>query len=65
MDMDHAEYREEIAIDIPGPETERLGEYPKEFEVYIVASAKEKALEYSNEFYNTAFILNPDATLRP
>ena len=42
-DMDHTEYREEIAIDIPGKETETLGEYAKEFDIYIVASAKEKA----------------------
>lgn len=63
MDMDHEEYREDIAIDIPGPETERLGEYAKEFEVYLVASAKEKAPEYPDKFYNTAFILDPDGNL--
>lgn len=60
MDMDHAAYREEIAIDIPGRETEQLGEYAKEFETYIVASAKEKAPEYDEKFYNTAFIISPD-----
>jgi len=60
FDMDHATYREEIAIAIPGPETERLGEFAKEFEVYLVASAKEKAPEYDEKFYNTAFVLSPD-----
>jgi predicted amidohydrolase len=60
MDMNHAEYREEIAIDIPGEETETLGEYAREFDVYIVASAKEKAPEYPEKFFNTAFVIDPD-----
>lgn len=59
-DMDHATYREEIAIDIPGRETGRLGEYAKEFDIYIVASAKERAPEYDEKFYNTAFVISPD-----
>lgn len=63
MDMDHTTYREEIAVDIPGRETEQLGEYAKEFGTYIVASAKEKAPEYPEKFYNTAFILSPDGEL--
>lgn len=28
FDMDHAEYREEIAVDVPGEETDVLGETP-------------------------------------
>jgi predicted amidohydrolase len=63
MDMDHAEYRDTIAIDIPGPETDRLGEYAQEFGTYVVASAKEKAPEYPEKFYNTAFVLDPDGNL--
>lgn len=60
FDMDHAEYREEIAIDIPGKETDTLGEYATEFDIFLVASAKEKAPDYDDKFYNTAFIINPD-----
>jgi predicted amidohydrolase len=60
FDMDHAEYREEIAIDIPGTETDTLGEYAEEFDIYIVASAKEKSPDYDDKFYNTAFIIDPD-----
>ncbi|KDE57914.2 hydrolase [Halostagnicola sp. A56] len=59
-DMKHTEYREEIAIDIPGEETDVLGEYAKEFDIYIVASAKEKAPEYEDKFVNTAFVIDPD-----
>ncbi|WP_306056795.1 nitrilase-related carbon-nitrogen hydrolase [Natronococcus wangiae] len=60
FDMDHESYREEIAIGIPGEETDTLGEYAKEFDIYIVASAKEKAPEYDDRFYNTAFVIGPD-----
>lgn len=60
FDMDHAAYREEIAIDIPGPETDRLGEYAEEFDVYVVASAKERAEEFEDRFVNTAFLVGPD-----
>ncbi|MFB6114111.1 MAG: nitrilase-related carbon-nitrogen hydrolase [Halodesulfurarchaeum sp.] len=63
FDMDHAEYRETIAIDIPGEETETLGEYAKEFDIYLVASAKEKAPDYEDKFYNTAFIIDPDGEI--
>jgi hypothetical protein len=49
FDMDHAEYREEIAIDIPGTETDTLGEYAEEFDIYIVASAKEKSPDYDDK----------------
>lgn len=63
MDMDHATYREEIAIDIPGRETERLGEFAQEFGIYIVASAKEKSPDYDDKFYNTAFLIDPDGDI--
>ena len=63
FDMDHAEYREEIAIDVPGPETEQLGEYAEEFGIYIVASAKEKSPDYPEKFVNTAFLIDPDGEL--
>jgi predicted amidohydrolase len=60
FDMDHTQYREEIAIDIPGKETDTLGDYAREFDIYLLASAKEKAPEYPEKFYNTAFLLDPD-----
>jgi predicted amidohydrolase len=64
MDMDHAKYADEIAIDIPGDETNTLGEYATEFETYIVASAKEKAEpKFPNKFFNTAFIIDPDGDI--
>ncbi|RQG86712.1 hydrolase [Natrarchaeobius halalkaliphilus] len=63
FDMDHQTYRDEIAVDIPGKESDTLGEYAKEFGIYIVASAKEKAPEYDDRFYNTAFVISPDGEL--
>lgn len=63
FDMDHAEYREEIAIDIPGEETDLLGEYAREFGIYLVASAKERAPEYPEKFFNTAFVIDPDGEI--
>ncbi len=62
MDMNMKEYRDKIAVDIPGKETDRLGEYAREFGIYIVASMKEKAVnpDFDEKFYNTAFLINPE-----
>lgn len=62
MDMNHKEYRDKIAVDIPGKETDQLGEYAREFDVYLIGSMKEKAVnpDFPAKFYNTAFIINPD-----
>jgi predicted amidohydrolase len=59
FDWDHAKYAEEIAIDIPGPETEQLGKIAKEFDSYLVATAKAREPEFPGLFFNSVFLLSP------
>ena len=39
LDLDHATYARECAIDIPGPETRFLGDLAKEWNAFIMAQA--------------------------
>ena len=47
------------AIEIPGPETDTLGEIAREFGVYLVAQAKAKDPDFPGVFFNIGFILDP------
>lgn len=58
--VDQAEYARECVIDIPGPETETLGEKAKQHQVYIVAQNKAKLPEFPDRYFNTSFIINPE-----
>ena len=40
LDVDHAEFARTCAIDIPGPETDRLGRLARTWGAYIMAQAK-------------------------
>ncbi len=59
FDWDHRQYAEEIAIDIPGPETEQLGKLAREFKCYLVATAKAREPEFPGLFFNIVFLLSP------
>ena len=37
MDLDHETYARECAIDIPGPETERIGALARQWNVFVMA----------------------------
>jgi formamidase len=50
--------RVESAVNIPGPETDRLAEKAKQYKTYISASIHERDLEFP-DYFNTAFIMNP------
>src|ERR1700683_3019637 len=41
LDLDHAQYARECAIDIPGRETEALGALARQYNAFIIAQAKE------------------------
>jgi len=47
------------AISIPGPETEALSAKAKQYNVYIAAVNTENDPAYPENFFNTAFIINP------
>ena len=59
FDWDHQQYAAEIAIDIPGPETDQLGQIAKEFKCYLVATAKAREPEFPGLFFNVVFLLSP------
>lgn len=60
FDWDHVKYVNEMAIDIPGEETEYLGKRAKEYNAYIIAQAKAKHPEFPERFFNCAFIIDPN-----
>src|SRR5215467_4686294 len=52
FDSDHQTYARETAIEIPGPETDLLGEIAREFGVYLVAQAKSTDPDFPGLFFN-------------
>jgi predicted amidohydrolase len=60
LDVDHADYGETCAIDIPGPETEALGNLAKQYDVFIMAEAKARHPDWPGLFFNIGFVINPD-----
>jgi len=62
--MDQTTYCREIAIEIPGEETEQLARKAKEYGVYIVAQAKVVDPDIMpNRFFNVGFILSPQGEI--
>jgi predicted amidohydrolase len=59
MDLDHAAFARECAIDIPGPETEALGAIAHDYDAYVIAQAKARHPEWKDRFFNVGFILDP------
>jgi beta-ureidopropionase len=58
---DHVSFARECAIDIPGEETDFLGELARHYETYIIAQAKAKWPEViKDRFFNTAFLIDPN-----
>jgi beta-ureidopropionase len=58
---EHTRFCREVAVEIPGEETELLGELAKEYNVYIMACVK--AIDpdiIKDRYFNTAFLLNPE-----
>ena len=58
LDLDHAEYADTCAIDIPGPETDALGELAREHGVYLMAQAKARHPAFPGRFFNIGFMLD-------
>ena len=52
LDIDHAEYIRTCAIDIPGPETDQLGELARQYNVFIMAQAKARHEDWPDLFFN-------------
>lgn len=59
LDLDHVDFARECAIDIPGPETEVLGRFAKQYNAFIMAQAKARHPEIADRFFNVGFIIDP------
>jgi beta-ureidopropionase len=59
LDLDHAQFAREGAIDIPGEETEELGKIARAYNAYIIAQAKARHPDWKDRFFNVGFILDP------
>jgi predicted amidohydrolase len=59
LDMNQAQYTEVMAADIPGWETQVLGEKAKQHGCYIMAQLKTKHEDFPERFFNTVFIIDP------
>lgn len=59
LDMGQAEYTEIMAADMPGWETEALGEKAKQHGCYIIGQLKTKNPKFPDRFFNTVFIVDP------
>src|ERR1035437_8592380 len=63
-DMDQATYCREVAITIPGPETERLAEKARQHKIYLVAQAKVVEPDIMpDRYFNMGFIISPDGKI--
>lgn len=61
FDLPHAYCANELFIEIPGPETERLGELAKMYDTFIIAQCKARWPEVMEDrFFNTLFIIDPN-----
>ena len=59
LDLDHVQFARECAIDIPGEETEALGQMAREYDAFIMAQAKARHPELKDRFFNVGFVINP------
>ncbi len=59
INMDTATFIDIMAADIPGPETEYLGQKAKEKDCYILAQLKTRNPNFPDRFFNTVFMVGP------
>jgi len=63
LDLDHKEFARSCAIDIPGEETDILGELAREYNVYLMAQAKARHPDLADRFFNVGFIIDPSGDI--
>ena len=59
LDLDHATFAREGAIDIPGEETELLGTIAKEYGSFVISQSNPRHPDLKDRFFNVGFIINP------
>lgn len=64
FDIPHVTAARELFIDLPGPETERLGALARQYDTYIVVQCKARLPEVMDDrFFNMLFVIGPDGTI--
>ncbi|MGZ4507228.1 MAG: nitrilase-related carbon-nitrogen hydrolase [Blastococcus sp.] len=63
LDLDHRTFARECAIDIPGPETEFLGELARTYDTFVMAQAKARHDAFPDRFFNVGFALDRQGEL--
>ena len=63
LDVDHAEFARTCAIDIPGPETDRIGRLARSWGTFIMAQAKARHADWPDRFFNVGFVVDPDGAV--
>lgn len=63
LDLDHAAFARECAIDLPGPETRALGAIARRQGAFVIAQAKARHPEWKDRFFNVGFIIDPAGEL--
>ncbi|PYX90663.1 MAG: hypothetical protein DMG68_00980, partial [Acidobacteria bacterium] len=60
FDLPHTVAAKDLFIDIPGEETDRLGQLARHYETYIIVQCKARWPEVmKNRFFNTLFVIDP------
>ena len=60
FDVSHVTAAEELFIDIPGPETDRLAALARQYETYIIVQCKARWPEViERRFFNVLFVISP------
>lgn len=59
LDVDHATFARECAIDIPGEETDELGKLAQDNNAFVMAQAKARHPDWPDRFFNVGFIISP------
>ena len=59
FDLDHEDYARTCCIDIPGPETDTLEKYAREFNVYIIAQARARHQDLADRYFNVGIVISP------
>ena len=62
-DTGHADYARHCAIDIPGPETDRLAAICIRHDLYLMATAKARNPAFPDRYFNIGFLIGPDGRI--
>jgi len=63
VNMEQAEYADTMAAEIPGWETDRLGQKAKQKGCFILGQLKSRRDKFPGRFFNTVFLIAPDGNV--